>query len=70
MATHCIGKSSWPELVGEEGEVAAAKVEQENPEVNAVLMLEGSAATQDYRCDRVRVVVNTHGIVVYAPHIG
>lgn len=56
--------------MGEKGEVAAARVEKENPKVNAVLMLEGSAATQDYRCDRVRVVVNNHGIVVHAPQIG
>ncbi|WOG94272.1 hypothetical protein DCAR_0313565 [Daucus carota subsp. sativus] len=52
------GKSSWPELVGEKGHIAAVKVEQENPNVNAIVMCQGSPMTKDFRCDRVRVVVN------------
>ncbi|KAL1825401.1 hypothetical protein ACET3Z_012179 [Daucus carota] len=63
------GKSSWPELVGKEGHIAAEKVERENRHVHAIVMREGSPTTQDFRCDRVWVVVNNRGIVVSTPHI-
>ncbi|KAL1825405.1 hypothetical protein ACET3Z_012183 [Daucus carota] len=69
MISRCPGKSAWPELVGEKVEIAAAKVEKENPGVHAIVMLEGSPGTLDFRCDRVRVMVNEHGIVVHPPHI-
>ncbi|WOG94273.1 hypothetical protein DCAR_0313566 [Daucus carota subsp. sativus] len=62
-------KSSWPELVGKKGHIAAKKVEQENPNVHAIIMHQGSPATQDFRCDRVRIVVNNQGIVVSTPRI-
>ncbi|WOG94268.1 hypothetical protein DCAR_0313561 [Daucus carota subsp. sativus] len=65
-----VRKSSWPELVGKEGHIAAATVERENRHVRATVMREGSPTTQDFRCDRVWVVVNNRGIVVSPPHIG
>ncbi|XVE99291.1 hypothetical protein REPUB_Repub03eG0185900 [Reevesia pubescens] len=68
--TICKGKSSWPELVGETGEIAATTIENENPLVNAVIVLEGTSVTDDFRCDRVRVWVNTNGIVIEVPVIG
>ncbi|KAI7726531.1 hypothetical protein M8C21_016221 [Ambrosia artemisiifolia] len=64
-----MGKSSWPELVGEKGEVAAAIIEKENPLVNAIVILDGTAVTMDFRTDRVRVVVNTEGVVIQTPVI-
>lgn len=64
------GKSSWPELVGKRGEVATAKIEKENPNVNADVVPEGSSVGQDLRCDRVWVWVNKDGIVISTPHIG
>ncbi|KAJ0946523.1 putative proteinase inhibitor I13, potato inhibitor I [Helianthus annuus] len=36
------GKNSWPELVGEKGEVAKAIIEKENPLVNAIKIYENS----------------------------
>ncbi|KAM0050838.1 putative proteinase inhibitor I13, potato inhibitor I [Helianthus debilis subsp. tardiflorus] len=63
------GKNSWPELVGKTGEVAAAIVEKENPLVNAIVLLEGTPVTMDFRCDRVRVWVNTDGVVIRTPVI-
>lgn len=64
------GKSSWPELVGKNGEVAAAIIEKENPCVHAIVLLEGTPVTQDYRIDRVRVWVNKKGKVIRVPRIG
>ncbi|KAF5821997.1 putative proteinase inhibitor I13, potato inhibitor I [Helianthus annuus] len=63
------GKSSWPELVGEKGVVAAAIIEKENPLVNAIILPENSPATLDYRTDRVRVWVNSEGVVIRTPVI-
>ncbi|RZC51084.1 hypothetical protein C5167_019514 [Papaver somniferum] len=70
MSTRCKGKSSWPELVLSSGESAAATIESENPNVDAVLVPEGSFVTTDFRCDRVRVWVNTAGKVYQTPRIG
>ncbi|XP_021280943.1 glu S.griseus protease inhibitor-like isoform X1 [Herrania umbratica] len=64
------GKSSWPELVGVNGEAAAAIIVQENPKVGAVIVKEGMMVTMDFRCDRVRVWVDKYGIVKQTPQIG
>ncbi|KAJ0621106.1 putative proteinase inhibitor I13, potato inhibitor I [Helianthus annuus] len=65
----CKGKDSWPELVGAKGEAAAATIEKENPLVNAIVILEGTATTRDFRCDRVWVWVNHKGVVTRTPII-
>ncbi|KAJ9543354.1 hypothetical protein OSB04_023061 [Centaurea solstitialis] len=57
--TDCAGKDSWPELVGRTGEDAVVIIERENPRVNAVVILDGTPTTGDFRCDRVRVWVNS-----------
>ncbi|KAJ9543355.1 hypothetical protein OSB04_023062 [Centaurea solstitialis] len=67
--TDCQGKSSWPELVGRRGDFAVETIERENPRVDAVVILDGSPVTADFRCDRVRVRVNRRGIVVQIPGI-
>ncbi|XP_058008752.1 cytochrome P450 94A2-like [Hevea brasiliensis] len=64
------GKSSWPELVGVKGEVAAATVMRENPKIGAVIVKEGMMVTMDFRCDRVRLWVDQCGIVKQTPQIG
>ncbi|KAG6495634.1 hypothetical protein ZIOFF_043460 [Zingiber officinale] len=66
----CVGKSSWPELVGVNGNKAVTIIEKENPNVEAITVLIGSATTKDFRCDRVRVWVDEYGIVGEVPHIG
>ncbi|XVE68857.1 hypothetical protein DITRI_Ditri09bG0103400 [Diplodiscus trichospermus] len=66
----CKGKSSWPELVGKKGEDAAATIEKQNPHVDAEIVLEGTIVPQDFLCTRVRVWVNTDGIVTRVPIIG
>ncbi|KAJ0809620.1 putative proteinase inhibitor I13, potato inhibitor I [Helianthus annuus] len=70
MSTICEGKSSWPELVGARGDLAAATIERENPRVDAIVIREGSFVTADFRCDRVRVWVNSNRVVVRPPVIG
>ncbi|XP_028780813.1 proteinase inhibitor-like, partial [Neltuma alba] len=64
------GKSSWPELVGQKGEIAEATIERENPLVDAIIVDEGSGVITDFRCDRVWVWVNCDGIVTQIPKIG
>ncbi|CAH1439337.1 unnamed protein product [Lactuca virosa] len=66
----CQGKSSWPELVGANGGAAAATIERENPRVDAMVILDGTPTTGDFRCDRVRVWVNSSGVVLRTPRIG
>ncbi|PNT15265.1 hypothetical protein POPTR_010G075400v4 [Populus trichocarpa] len=68
--TTCQGKSSWPELLGAEGKVAAATIERENPLVEAIIVLDGSEVSLDFRCDRVWVWVDERGIVIEVPRIG
>ena len=72
LAVSClyIGKKTWPELVGVKGQEAAAKIQQQNPHVRAIVLLDGSPTTFDYRCDRVWVFVNGDGFVVRTPNIG
>lgn len=65
-----VGKQSWPELLGTYGAAAAAAVETENKKVAATIVAEGSFVSGDFRCDRVRVWVNSSGIVVEVPKIG
>uniref|UniRef100_A0A2N9I2R8 Reverse transcriptase Ty1/copia-type domain-containing protein n=1 Tax=Fagus sylvatica TaxID=28930 RepID=A0A2N9I2R8_FAGSY len=52
MAT-CNGKSSWPELVGTNGEAAVAIIMRENQRVRAGTLKEGLKVTTDFRCDRL-----------------
>ncbi|OMP00347.1 Proteinase inhibitor I13, potato inhibitor I [Corchorus capsularis] len=72
MADECQGKSSWPELLGANGEIAAATIESENPNVNAVIVLDSpeTIITPDFLCTRVRVWVHTNGNVTRVPVIG
>ncbi|CAA6658951.1 unnamed protein product [Spirodela intermedia] len=64
------GKESWPELVGAEGSAAAVIIEKENPHVDAVIVHKDLGTDMQYRCDRVRVRVDDHGIVAETPIIG
>ena len=65
-----VGKGSWPELVGAKGEEAAAKIEEEDPRLHAIVVEEGSLVTMDFRCSRVWVWVNKHGVVTRVPKRG
>lgn len=64
------GKSSWPELVGFNGEAATVIIMRENPKVKANTVKEGSPVSGDFRCDRVRVFIDDNHIVTVEPKIG
>ncbi|PKI32172.1 hypothetical protein CRG98_047430 [Punica granatum] len=66
------GKSSWPELLGWNGELAAARIRQENPLVNqaTVVRVRDHFVIHNFRCDRVWVWVDDSGVVVYVPKLG
>ncbi|TYG93894.1 hypothetical protein ES288_A11G147100v1 [Gossypium darwinii] len=66
----CPGKNSWPELVGKDGEGAKTTIERENSNVDAIVLLDGTPVTRDFRCDRVWVWVDSNGHVVRPPTIG
>ncbi|CAM8927319.1 unnamed protein product [Rhodiola kirilowii] len=66
----CKGKKTWPELVGENGHHAAGIIERQNHHVRAIVVPTGSPVTLDFRCDRVRVIVNKDGTVAYVPRVG
>ncbi|PON53257.1 Proteinase inhibitor [Parasponia andersonii] len=70
MSSECPGKNSWPELVGTQGDVAAATIERENSNVTAQIVAEGSAVILDFRCTRVWVWVNESGVVTRTPKTG
>ncbi|XP_019102529.1 PREDICTED: glu S.griseus protease inhibitor-like [Camelina sativa] len=74
MATHqsCpyIGKNSWPELLGTNGDYASSVIKGENSSLQVTVILVGSPVTGDLRCDRVRVWVDESRIVVKNPTAG
>ncbi|CAF1352813.1 unnamed protein product [Rotaria sordida] len=65
-----VQQSSWPELVGREGTYAVQYIKEKTGFTDVFIVLEGSLVTLDYRTDRVRVFVNTKGVVIQIPYIG
>ncbi len=63
-------KTSWPELVGMDGEAAKAQLESVEPDKQVFLVPQNAMMTMDYRKDRVRIFVDSEGKVVRAPKIG
>lgn len=49
------GKTSWPELLGADSEVAKATVQSEAPGKTVLLVPAGNLVTMDFRMDRVRI---------------
>ncbi|KAG8653976.1 hypothetical protein MANES_05G086462v8 [Manihot esculenta] len=63
------GKWAWPELVGKDGNVAAAIIEKENKNVYAIVT-KGPIIDASFSCYRVRVIVDENGKVIVIPNIG
>jgi hypothetical protein len=64
-------KKEWPELVGQSGEDAVAKIKEERPDLAEVASMPDDAMmTMDFREDRVRVMVNGEGKVSSPPRCG
>ncbi|XP_004247658.1 wound-induced proteinase inhibitor 1 [Solanum lycopersicum] len=67
----CKGKLSWPELIGVPAQYAKGIIQKENPFVTDVqIVLNGSPVTADFRCFRVRIVVNILNVAVSIPVVG
>ncbi|AEC09608.1 putative proteinase inhibitor I13, potato inhibitor I [Arabidopsis thaliana] len=65
-----IGKNSWPELLGTNGDYAASVIKGENSSLNVVVVSDGNYVTEDLSCYRVRVWVDEIRIVVRNPTAG
>ncbi len=63
-------KSSWPELVGADGDAAVAAILGERPELQVSTMPHDSMMTMDFREDRVRVMCDAAGKVTAEPRCG
>jgi hypothetical protein len=64
-------KIHWPELVGLPAQESINRILSDRPDLVSVLSIpQGSMVTCDYREDRVRVYIDSNGIVVRAPTIG
>ncbi|XP_023639590.1 protease inhibitor HPI [Capsella rubella] len=74
MAAHnwCpyIGKNSWPELLGTNGDYAASVIKGENSSLQVTVILVGTWVPDDLRCDRVRVWVDESRTVIKNPIAG
>lgn len=66
------GKSSWSELVGKKGSEAMAVILRERPDITrAILVPQDAVITDDYCCNRVRILVDCGDASVTAvPMIG
>ncbi|XP_011081244.1 proteinase inhibitor-like [Sesamum indicum] len=66
----CPGKSSWPELVGTCGEVAAKTIEEENSVYAVIVPQSQPVLPANFNCGRVFVFINEKGIVTRVPRVG
>ncbi|KAF9608947.1 hypothetical protein IFM89_012115 [Coptis chinensis] len=70
MASGCMRKGMWLELIGSDGNIAKATIERQNPLVIAIVLLEGTPVSRDFKCNRVIIWVNTLGKVTRVPVVG
>ena len=63
-------KTSWPELVGVDGQDAKTELEEQEPDKKIILVPEGRMVTMDYRTDRIRLFLDGDGKVARTPIIG
>ena len=63
-------QTSFPELVGIDGEVAKARLQKKFPDFTIKTVPDGSMVTMDYRLDRIRIFVDKDRKVSQAPSIG
>ncbi|KAF6987278.1 hypothetical protein CFC21_004935 [Triticum aestivum] len=65
-----MSKSSWPELVGVMATPAATQIAHDRPDVAVEVLPPGAPLMPDYNPERVRVFIDTNGIVSQTPAIG
>ena len=62
---------SWPELVGKDGLTAKSAIQKATGlNTRVIITPENSMVTMDYRLDRVRIYVDSNGIVTRVPRRG
>ncbi|XP_021886836.1 subtilisin inhibitor-like [Carica papaya] len=64
------GKSEWPELVGKSAEEAERKIKEEMPGAKIHVVPSDHYITMDFRLERVRLFVDSAGIVEKVPRTG
>ncbi|XP_031473454.2 glu S.griseus protease inhibitor-like isoform X1 [Nymphaea colorata] len=70
-ADFCQGKQSWPELVGQAGEVAEPVIKGQNPFVKDVIIVRNDTKLiENFRCDRVWIFTNPDGTISRIPTVG
>jgi hypothetical protein len=62
----CAGKQQWPELVGTNALAAKAKLLADTA-LHVLLVPQGSAVTDDYRTDRIRIFYDPLSFLVTSP---
>lgn len=60
----------WPDLLGRDGEEAAAVVRGDVPHCRVSIVREDAPVTRDYRADRVRLFVDGDGRIARVPRVG
>ncbi|CAH2046528.1 unnamed protein product [Thlaspi arvense] len=63
-------KTSWPELVGINGDEAASVIKSDEPSLEVVVLLGGTPVSMDFVFERVRVWVDSDRIVIRVPRVG
>ncbi|KMZ73657.1 putative Proteinase inhibitor [Zostera marina] len=63
-------RTSWPNLVGNDGNEAVNQIKNEIPTMKCFTVLIGSIVTCDFNRDRVRIWVDVEGKVIRTPMIG
>ncbi|XP_024003973.1 protease inhibitor HPI-like [Eutrema salsugineum] len=65
-----IGKTTWPELEGTNGDYAASVIKRENPTLDVAVFLDGTPVQPYLNCNRVRVWVDGNRMVIKVPTAG
>lgn len=63
-------KSSWPELVGENGEEARIQLQAALPNKDIFVVPEDAMVTMDYQESRIRLFVDPAGKISRPPRLG
>lgn len=62
--------TSWPDLVNVRAEEAAARIQQDRPDVEVVVLPPGTSVDSEHRLDRVKMHIDETYAVTSVPQIG
>jgi hypothetical protein len=63
------GRSAWPELVGKMATLGATAIAHDRPDVAVEVLPRGSPVVPGYNPERVRVYIDSNGLVANVPVI-